>query len=133
MKTTEFEIFSRTKTLETHTNSLNIIYDAAKCLLLNEIKSLLNVHKKQMNLRLLGVRVSGLREINSSKKKAIKTIDNFFSKKPNINENDICNDASELDNLKEYLFGMCPICNEFIEGNSDFLEQHIDFCTWFGF
>ena len=49
-----FQVFTGTKTLNSYTNDANVIFDAAKNLLLNEI------HSSNFKLHLVGVRVSVL-------------------------------------------------------------------------
>jgi hypothetical protein len=122
IKTINFEVFSRTKTLNYYTTDSNLIYNAAKFLLINEI----NNSNNNIKLRLIGVRVSALREINKNKKS--NTIEKFFSNKIE-NSPDEVDDDDDID-YKNDLFIKCPICNELFEGNQEFIDQHIEFCMF---
>ena len=50
MKTTNFEVYSRTKSLQTNTNDAKTIYEAAKFLLTNEWQQT----NQKLSLRLIG-------------------------------------------------------------------------------
>lgn len=131
VKTINFEVFTRTKTLKNYTNDADLIFNGAKQLLINEFNSI-----QGLKLRLLGVRVSALRDINENKVK-LNTIEKFFvNKKKKLDENDILiidddfdEDEMSLNEFKTDVFIKCPFCNEVYEGNQDFINQHVDYCS----
>ena len=119
-----------------YTNDWVKIFEAAKFLLVNEWEN----SKGTLKLRLIGVRVTDLKDINlieAEKAQLLNTnkvakIDNFFKvKHQNIdceanvsaNETDSDNDSSS-----EFVLSKCPNCDIIIEGNKDFYYQHVDFC-----
>lgn len=129
IKTVNFQVFSRTKTLNSYTNETGSIYEGAKFLFLNEWE---NANGK-LRLRLIGVRVSDLREKNTelsnspnkNQSNGMKTLDHFFKKSEKLD-----NEDEDLILLKENLNFMCPHCSSYLEGNEDFYYQHLDSCLW---
>ena len=111
IKTINFQVFTRTKTLSSFTSDASSIFDAAKWLLINEINN-----NSNLKLRLIGVRVSALRE-----KKKFNAFENFFTN--NFEQDDDCE-------YKNDLFIKCPICEDLFEGNQDYVQQHIEFCMF---
>jgi len=111
IKNINSQVLTRTKTLNHYTNDANVIFDAAKNLLLNEI----NLNNNKM--RLIGVRVSALRDELDNRKFFINT------------HNDDEFENNEFD-YKNDLFINCPICNEYFEGNEEYIQQHIEFCMF---
>ena len=113
-------MFSRTKTLNHYTNDANEIFDSAKFLLLNEINSSNN----NLKLRLIGVRVSALREEPKGKNGLAR----FLCK--NNYEFEIEIEEDEYSDFRTDLFTKCPICDDYFEGNQEFIQQHIEFCMF---
>lgn len=122
IKTIDFQVFTRTKTLENYADCSKQIYEAVKYLLLNEWKN----SNKKLRLRLIGVRVSDLKEKQLIVVQKKNDIDQFFKKKifPNNDDYDEEIEFSFYSNLNMY----CRYCESFIEGNHDFLIQHNDIC-----
>ena len=104
-----FQVFTGIKTLNSYTNDANVIFDAAKNLLLNEI------HSSNFKLHLVGVRVSAL--IDELKNK------NFFTNTYN-------SEFDENDDIKTDLLTKCPICGDYFDGNEDYIQQHIELCMF---
>ena len=137
IKTVEFNVFTRTKSMNCYTDDSNKIYEAAKYLLLNEWES----SNKKLKLRLIGVRVSDLKDKQKIQDVAssitnfqANKIDKFFKKldkKEFTFSNQTNNDSFEEEfiNLKQSFNSFCPHCQSYIEGNRDFIEQHIDSCS----
>ncbi|CAF3683180.1 unnamed protein product [Rotaria sp. Silwood1] len=98
IKTVNFEILTRSKTLSSYTDSLNIITDKAIDLLKHELDQDLELPA----LRLMGVRVSDLKMKSSD-----LPILQFFSKKPttttttNENTHDMIEDIDNDDEVEE--------------------------------
>lgn len=129
IKTTEFNVFTRTRSMNCYTDDSLKIYEAAKFLLLHEWES----SNKKLKLRLIGVRVSDLKDSSIQDVKKAQNgnvqankIDNFF-KKMNKNNSDSFEEDDTL-NLKENICSFCPCCQTYIEGNRDFIEQHENSC-----
>lgn len=147
IKTTAFEVYTRTKSLSDYTADPRTIYEAAKYLLVTEY----NKSEGKLRLRLIGVRVSSLKdsdtiEAGKNSKQTNKTkanepvevnkpkgsIESFFRRKSDemadqpeeILEED---SDSELFSLQS-IFSQCPHCGIFIEGNKEFFFQHLDSC-----
>jgi hypothetical protein len=123
--------------MKTYTNSTNDIYDGAKQLLLNEW----NQSNGKLKLRLIGVRVSDLKEESSLKtfnsqsnnksppkssrqqvQTGMKTLDTFFAKKSGIGKDDL----GEIDPISFSIW--CSNCSNYFECNSEFYDQHMDEC-----
>jgi hypothetical protein len=132
IKTVNFEVYTRTRSLSAYTNDWVKIFEAAKFLLTNEWET----SKGTLKLRLIGVRVTDLKDVNlieaeeaqllNSNK--IARIENFFQvKHKNIDcEADLNENETEFDN--KFVISKCPNCEIIIEGNKDFYYQHVDFC-----
>lgn len=112
-------MFTRTHNLKRYTNDRHAIFEASKILLDNELKK---AHDSELQLRLIGIRVSDL-----SVTKRTNTLERFLSSKRRLSIDD--DDDQEMNfDLMEWFFLNCPICNEPIEGNQDFIEIHRDNC-----
>ena len=142
IKTTNFEVFSRTKSLSAYSSEISVIFQAAKMLLINEW----NASGGKLRLRLIGVRVSYLKDlnlilnasvvstsmnkINSKISKAatsgMKTLDNFFQKKTDSEKQF---DAGKSLGLVHYFEVLCPHCSIRFECNIEFYIQHLDACV----
>lgn len=125
--------------MKSYTNDVCQIYEASKYLLVNEY----NNSKGKLRLRLIGVRVSSLKDIADVENDAAQDrtiikkdqIENFFKKKsisPNkkavlSEESDNFDSDFEFLNL-ESISSLCPQCDELIEGNYEFFYQHVDDC-----
>jgi hypothetical protein len=116
IKTSKFEVFTRTHNLKHSTNDKEAIYEASKILLDNEM----NKTHDNLQLRLIGVRVSDLNET-----KKTNTLERFLSIKKRISD---YNEEEISFDLKEWFVLNCPICDECIEGNQDFIDYHRDSC-----
>lgn len=134
IKNVDFQVFSRTKTLKAYTSEPELIFEGAKSLLMNEW---INSNKK-LKLRLIGVRVSDLRDINSADTMVtkvskptggLKTLDCFLiSKEPaRLIEESQLDDSENCLNVAESRF-VCPSCMQYFECNQDFQYQHLDSC-----
>lgn len=143
LKTTNFEILTRTKSLETYTNKTIEINQAACWLFEAEWK----LSKEKLSLRLVGVRVSDLKEgdeeeettkqaakrtkVKSDKSTngSTKIMESFIKKGRNqpISNSDQSIEEN-LFELKESCSLICPHCCEKFEGNREFLNDHIDSC-----
>jgi hypothetical protein len=124
-----FKIYTRTRSLKNFTDRSKDIYEAVEHLILNEWKSC----NEKLMLRLIGVRVSDLKDKPIENKNLNPTIDRknnleFF--KRNINYN-----LEFLENLdvssKKFKLIKCPHCDEIIEGNKEYINQHLDLCINF--
>ena len=121
LKTINFELLSRTKTLKQYTNNASMIYNGAKELLDNELN---DMNDDKYKYRLLGVRVSELRDCKKQQQQQrIKTIDTFM-KSSSSNHQELLNN-----DLNDYCLFKCPICDHLIESNKEFVDHHIDLCT----
>ena len=132
LKTVNFKTYTRTRSLNNYTNNSKDIYEAAKYLLQNEFK----LCKEQLKLRLIGVRVSNLKdksienERQNSTVKKIK-IDEFFRSNSNYSSESIdYNQNQELKHnpLMTFKLIKCPHCDQIIEGNKEYINQHLDTC-----
>lgn len=135
-------MYTRTKSLKSYTNDVCQIYEASKFLLVNEY----NNSKGKLRLRLIGVRVSSLKdsadvetEAEQAKTSNLKKdqIENFFKskkksispKKETVLTEEFDNSDSDFEFLNlESISSPCPHCGELIEGNHEFFYQHVDNC-----
>jgi hypothetical protein len=158
IKTTDFQVFTRTKSLNFFTNNSNVINESAVYLFLKEWEN----SKTKLKLRLFGVRVTDLRDvINGGGIEQLKQpqhihqsitqscnikIDSFFQKNSKkvekIDKDDDStstpssssthfNEEDSLLDLKSNYYSNCPHCCEIIEGNYTFIEQHKDSCLFY--
>lgn len=133
IKTTDFHVFTRTKSLTGYTDCADKLYDAAKFLLLNEWET----SNKKLKLRLIGVRVSDLKDRDTvqlekhsiSTSKSYIKIDSFFKKIDKSQSGEVEEDEDCSIQFHQHIYSFCPHCQCSIEGNNDFVEQHIDLCS----
>ncbi len=135
LKTVNFQVYSRTRSLSSYISSSQDIYNAALFLLNNELCS----SGGELRLRLIGIRVSDLKDksaiqealtCESIPRKPVTTIDSFFFKEK-TNENGEAERAVDMDcdaSFKAYELIKCQYCGQVIEGNEEFINQHLDFC-----
>ncbi|CAF1003210.1 unnamed protein product [Adineta steineri] len=155
IKTVNFEILTRSKTLSSYTDSLNIITDTAVALLKNELDQDLELPA----LRLMGVRVADLKMKSSD-----LPILQFFSKQSTTsnttgeNAHDIVEDIDDEDDSEGLSLDdnqhtddcnlqlihnnnnddddedstssttLCPVCQKMLLGDNDKINKHIDLC-----
>ncbi|CAF1032395.1 unnamed protein product [Adineta steineri] len=154
IKTVNFEILTRSKTLSSYTDALNIITDTAVALLKNELDQDLELPA----LRLMGVRVGDLKMKSSD-----LPILQFFSKQSTTsnttgeNAHDIVEDIDDEDDSEGLSLDdnqhtddcnlqlihnnnndddedstssttLCPVCQKMLLGDNDKINKHIDLC-----
>jgi hypothetical protein len=137
IKTSNFETFTRTKSLSSYTNESSVIGEAAEGLLLNEWTA----SQGRLSLRLIGVRVSDLKEddeVSALESKKSNSIKKYFEKieastyfnyglKQDPSTESSSSSASTID-LKFLINFVCPHCGNYMQGNEDFFEHHLDLC-----
>ncbi|CAF0865981.1 unnamed protein product [Brachionus calyciflorus] len=133
IKTVDFQVYSRTRSLKTYTNTAEDIFEGIKWLFMNEWKN----SKEKLRLRLIGVRVVDLKDENSLLKLSpgknptnSKKLDDFF-KKLQVPINKELDEPDNSFELKEKTNFLCPHCAVYFEGNKDFHIQHLDSCLNF--
>lgn len=144
LKTMNFEILTRSKTLSSHTDSLNIITEKAVEILKNELEQDLQLPA----LRLMGVRVADLKAKNTN-----LPILQFFSKSTTTNSSEVAHEIIEdgddeddesrpasphqetceakyidEDSSSNSSTTTCPVCQKMLLGDNDRINKHIDLC-----
>lgn len=137
LKTANFEVLTRSKTLSSYTDSLTLISDKAIELLRNELEHELELPA----LRLMGVRVADLKSKNSD-----VPLLQFFSKKSTHDiveersENEDEDEQEEEENQRlpidensnsstdDNQTNACPLCHKLLLGDNEKINQHIDLC-----
>lgn len=133
-----FEVLTRSKTLSSYTDSLNIVTEKAVEILKNELEQDIQLPA----LRLMGVRVADLKAKNTN-----LPILQFFSKSTTSSSeitHDIIEDdeptpasphhetceAKYIDEDSNSNSGTttCPVCQKMLLGDNDKINQHIDLC-----
>lgn len=56
-----------------------------------------------------------------------KKLDDFFKNKPTHFKNNLDENYFDLE-FKEEIFFICPHCSDYLQGNYEFKQQHIDSC-----
>lgn len=141
MKTSQFEVLTRSKTLNSYTDSLDIITDKAISILKSELEHDLELPalrlmgkkmQKAKQTQLLfffyfeGVRVSDLKP-----KSTDSAILQFFTKKLTTDDEESNHDVIEATiepSVDEENPTLCPLCQKTLIGGNDKINQHIDLC-----
>lgn len=109
IKTTNFDVHTRNKTLNTPTSDVNMIYASAKKLLQMEIMA---SYPNPLKLRLMGIRMCNIIDDDvHSQPTIINTLENCQKKNNQINST---------------LTVLCPICNQ--PQLKDNINHHLDQC-----
>lgn len=140
LKTENFEVLTRSKTLSSYTDSLTIITEKAVALLKHELDHELELPA----LRLMGVRVADLKQKNTdlpllqffSKKSTEDVLDDPSEEEEEEDEGDEeeieqnqCLPIDENSNSSsESPSNTCPVCHKLLLGDNEKINQHIDLC-----